>query len=50
MSPFEILPPWKVYDCPRDHNDLCPKEWINKYINHQILCFCKCHKLDKKVN
>ena len=48
MSHFDILPPWEVYDCPIGHNDLCPKKWRNKYINHQILCLCKCHKLDKK--
>ena len=43
MSKFQI-PPFLVYSCPIGHDEKCPRKWSNRYIDHHILCLCKCHK------
>ncbi|MGI9012486.1 MAG: hypothetical protein ACR2F1_15050 [Nitrososphaeraceae archaeon] len=43
------IPPFEVYSCPLGHNDMCPKKWKNRYIDHIIICYCNCHD-SKEVN
>ena len=39
---------WTLYNCPFEHGNECKQEWINKYVNHIIVC--KCKKCNHKKN
>ena len=44
MNQKQIFPSLEVNCCPFKHNDLCPRKWSAKFINHEIICKCECHK------
>ncbi|MGD1838539.1 MAG: hypothetical protein ACPKPY_10850 [Nitrososphaeraceae archaeon] len=34
---------WKLDCCLVDHGITCKRKWTNRWIDHEILCFCSCH-------
>jgi hypothetical protein len=44
MNQKQILPALEVNYCPFKHNDLCSRKWSAKFINHEIICNCECHR------
>ena len=48
MSKSNQSPIWTLYNCPFEHGNKCKQEWINKYVNHIIIC--KCKKCNHKKN
>jgi hypothetical protein len=44
MNQRQILPLLEVNCCPFKHNNLCSRKWSAKFINHEIICNCECHK------
>jgi len=38
----QSLSDWQIFGCLGSH-DRCPQIWKNKFIDHRIVCFCKCH-------
>jgi hypothetical protein len=44
MNQKQILPLLEVNCWPFKHNNLCSRKWSAKFINHEIICNCECHK------
>ena len=44
MNQKQIPPSLEVNCCLFKHKDLCPRKWIAKFINHEIVCRCQCHR------
>jgi hypothetical protein len=44
MNQKQILPALEVNCCPFKHNNLCSRKWSAKFINHEIICNCECHR------
>ena len=52
MNQKQTLSLLEVNCCPFKHNNLCPRKWSAKFINHEIICNCECHRklvLDKTI-
>ena len=41
--------PWKMFEYSGPHEE-CPGIWQHRYLDHEIICVCKCRTQNMEIN